>query len=414
MTQPPDPALVRPDWVRRFNLFGDAVGDPRHLVDLDADRLLEAAVATTGLSDFGDAEWEAPFRAVMAGLEDDANLNLIGRVSARAETLRCLQTRLRLNDLWSREPAIRADPVVAPVFVLGPPRTGTSILLELLSLDPNLRPVIAHEAHHPLGPVPGVERTPLELSEPEQEFWADIHPEFMTMHELRSDLPCECVHFCAPDFRSWHWPMMHTLGDMEARGITHDFSSIYAWHSSFLQTLQHLDGEPATFLLKSPAHLGSLADLLAVYPDARMIHTHRDPAKFVGSGANITKTLHWLRSDVVDPSTRGPMMVLAYQLMLGLVMGQRSAGEIPPDQMADLHFRDLMIDPVHAIRRAYDHLDIEFPAEMAESVPRYLADKPAGKFGRHHYDAAALGLDESVVHEQFADYIARYDIELES
>jgi hypothetical protein len=406
--------VVRPDWVRRVNLFGSSVGDPALMVGLDPDELMDAATISTGLADFGDDDWERPFRAVLAALQEDAGLNVVGRLSARGEVLRCLQTRLRLADLWGREPSVLSTDVAAPVFILGPPRTGTSILLELLSLDPSLRPVIAHEAHHPLGPPAGTDgRSAIECSEPEQEFWADIQPEFMTMHELRSDLPCECVHFCMPEFRSWHWPMMHDLGDMEGRGVGRDFGPIYGWHKRFLQTLQHLDGSPQTFLLKSPAHLGSLVDLLVAYPDARMIHTHRDPLKFVGSSANLTATLHWMRSERLDKLGRGPLMSLAYQLMLGLVMGQRASGEVPDGQIVDLHFLELMSDPVTAIERSYQHLGMDFPDDMRNSVPEYLANKPKGKFGVHHYDPVALGLDESGVRAEFADYISGYDIDLE-
>ena len=404
--------LTRPDWVRRVNLMGSALGDPALLVALDPDELLDAARASTGLADFGDDDWEPPFRTLVAGMNDLSELNVVGRLSARFELLRCLQTRLRLVDLWSRDPDVLAADVVAPVFILGPPRTGTSILLELLALDPGLRPIVAHEAHHPLGRPPGAgEATALECSEPEQELWADIAPELMTMHELRSDLPCECVHFCSPELRSWHWPMMHELGHL---GTTRDNLPIYKWHKRFLQTIQHRDGSPRTFLLKSPAHLGSLAELLAVYPDARMIHTHRDPLKFVGSSANITATLCRMRSERVDKAGRGPLMSLAYQLMLGLVMGQRASGEVPADQMADLHFRDLMRDPVGAVSGAYAHLGMDFPDEMRESVPEYLADKPKDKFGPHLYDPASLGLDEVGLRADYADYITHYQIELET
>jgi hypothetical protein len=149
------------------------------------------------------------------------------------------------------------------------------------------------------------------------------------------------------------------------------------------------------------------------YPDALMIHTHRDPLKFVGSSANITATLRWMRSTSLDKEGRGPLMSLAYQLMLGMVMGQRASGEVPAGQMADLHFKDLMSDPVAAIVAAYDQLGMEFPDEMRETVPAYLADKPKGKFGPHVYDPASLSLDEATLRDDFVDYIAHYGVALE-
>ncbi len=408
--------LVHPDWLRRLNLFGDAVGSASRMVSLDPDEMLNTAAESTGYSDFGDEHrWEEGYRAMVAALEANAALTVFGRLSARGEILRNLQTRLRLVDLWRQHPEIRSEPVVAPVFILGPPRTGTSILLELLALDPGLRPVIAHEAHHPLGPLPDTGTgTVMQISEPEQEFWSDVHPEFITMHELRSDLPCECVHFVQPEFRSWHWAMMHGLGDVESRNDALAMTAVYAFHEGFLQTMQYLDGEPQTFLLKSPAHLGSLAELLAQYPDAKMIHTHRDPLKFIGSSANLTGVLQWMRSDAVDMTIRGPLMTLAYQFLLSGVIAQRQSGAVPAEQMADIHFLELMSDPVDTIKRAYEHLAMPFPDEMAESVPAYLADKPKGKFGPHRYEASRLGLDESTLRDDFFDYIDHYGVALES
>ena len=136
--------LVHPDWLRRLNLFGDAVGSASRMVSLDPDEMLNTAAESTGYSDFGDEHgWETGYRALVAALEANAALTVFGRLSARGEILRNLQTRLRLVDLWRQHLEIRSEPVVAPVFILGPPRTGTSILLELLALDPSLRPVIA-------------------------------------------------------------------------------------------------------------------------------------------------------------------------------------------------------------------------------------------------------------------------------
>ncbi len=133
-------ALVHPDWVRRLNLFGDVVGDPRLLAGLDPDELLATAPRVDGP--------RRPRRGRVAGLDRDVppprrrrstrsrDLHALGRVVTRAELLKVLQTWLRLQREWAARPAIRAEPIDAPLFVVGPPRTGTTILLELLALDP--------------------------------------------------------------------------------------------------------------------------------------------------------------------------------------------------------------------------------------------------------------------------------------
>src|SRR3954452_3603730 len=126
---------TRPEWVRRLNLFGDIVGDPAALVDLDPDALLALARTSTGLDDLGEARWhgwETTYRSFLTAADAEAQLNLLGRVLTRAETLKVLQTWLRLQPHWRAPPAVLAAPVDAPLFVVGPPSTGPTILLEWL------------------------------------------------------------------------------------------------------------------------------------------------------------------------------------------------------------------------------------------------------------------------------------------
>ena len=169
----------------------------------------------TGLTDTGESDWpgwDETYRRQLTAIEEEADLHLLGRVITRAEVLRILQTWLRLQAVWQDQPEIAAEPIDAPLFVVGPPRSGTTILLELLALDPQLRPPLAWEA---LAPLPAGRHDAddiarrRDLAECEQEFWADIHPEFMTMHELASDLPCECVHFLSYDFAGPYWSMLY-------------------------------------------------------------------------------------------------------------------------------------------------------------------------------------------------------------
>ncbi|MCI0635235.1 MAG: sulfotransferase, partial [Actinobacteria bacterium] len=198
--------LTHPDWVRRLNLFGDVVGDPRRIVSLDPDELLGLARAMTGCDDLGEDDWpgwEETYRRTVTAIDAEADLHVLGRVLTRGETLRALATWLRLQRMWSERPEVLAEPIAAPVFVVGPPRSGTTILHELLALDPQLRAPLAWEALYPLRGMSAERRR--ELAECEQELWADIHPEFMTMHELASYLPCECHHFVMYDFASPYW-----------------------------------------------------------------------------------------------------------------------------------------------------------------------------------------------------------------
>ncbi len=409
-------SLAHPDWVRRLNLFGDAVGNAQHVVGLDADDLLACARSTTGLEDLGEAEWPGwteTYQRQLASIDAESNLHLLGRVITRSEVLRVLQTWLRLQDAWSTTPSIAATPVDAPLFVVGPPRTGTTILLELLALDPQLRAPIAYEALYPLTSMGDVDRR-LTLSEAEQEFWADIHPEFMTMHELASNLPCECVHFLMYDFSGPYWGMIYDTPSFTGWQLEHleTLGRVYRLHRRMLQTFAHEapDASPRKWLLKSPFHVSTLPALFAEYPDARVIHTHRDPRKFLASLVSILSAVRFMRSDAVDVSTLAPIMQATYQMFLENTIAERADGAIPNDRIVDSHFVDLMRDPVASLRTTYEQLQLDWPAGHDQMITNYLANKPKDKHGTHSYSLADVGLDEGPVRATFKDYVAHYGI----
>jgi hypothetical protein len=347
---------------------------------------------------------------MLRAVDEEARLHTLGRVVTRAEVLRILQTWLRLQREWAERPAILAEPVDAPLFVVGPPRTGTTILLELLALDPQLRAPMAWEALHPL-PAEGDATRRRTLSECEQEFWADVHPAFMTMHELRSDLPCECVNFLAYDFAGPYFSMMYDTPSFTGWQLENldTLGRVYRLHRRMLQTFQH-GSEPRRWLLKSPGHLQTMAQLFAEYPDAKVIHTHRDPARFIASLVSLLAVLRFMRSDVVDIATLGPMMELTYQMFLEQVIDQREQGVVPNEQIVDSHFLDLMADPVASLRRLYEQLALEWPANHDDIVRGYLAGKPKGKHGAHKYDFADVGLEEASVRATFTRYVEHYGI----
>jgi Sulfotransferase family len=408
--------LEHPDWVRRLNLFGDVVGDPNRVVGLDADELLAVAREATGLFDLGEAEWPGwteAYRTGVTAIDAEARLHLLGRVLTRGEVLKVLETWLRLQREWSSRPTIAAEPITAPLFVVGPPRTGTTILLELLALDEQLRAPLAWEALHPL-PESGDSERRRALSECEQELWADIHPEFMTMHELASDLPCECVHFLMYDFLGPYWGMQYDAPSFTGFQLEHldDLGRVYRLHRRMLQTFQatNPDGSRRRWLLKSPAHLSMLAELFGEYPDARVIHTHRDPRRFVASLVSIVSALRFMRSDDVDIEGLAAAMEVTYQMFLEQAMAQRADGTVPDDQIVDSQFLELMRDPVAMLRRVYEQLEMDWPSGHDRVITEYLSTKPKAKHGAHTYTFADVGLDEEHVRKSFAAYVAHYGI----
>jgi len=309
---------------------------------------------------------------------------------------------------------VAAAAVLAPLFVVGPPRTGTTILLELLALDPQLRAPIAYEALYPLASMGSVERR-LELSESEQEFWADIHPDFMTMHELASNLPCECVHFLMYDFSGPYWSMIYDTPSFTGWQLEHleTLGRVYRLHRRMLQTFAHEapdPGGPRRWLLKSPFHVSTLPALFAEYPDARVIHTHRDPRRFLASLVSILSAVRFMRSDAVDVAALAPIMQATYETFLDGTITQREDGTIPNDRIVDSHFVELMRDPVTSLRTTYDLLELDWPAGHDRVITGYLASKPKDKHGAHAYSLADVGLDDASVRAMYAHYVGHYGI----
>ena len=405
----PEVVFPRPDWVRRINDMAPGVGGAARLVALDADELLAQAVDATGLDDFGDAEWEQPYRQLVAGLETEARLHVVGRLMCRHDLLRHLCTRLRLVAAHRRDPTLADTPVPAPIFITGPARSGTSILQELLALDPALRAPFAYEMAYPVVPEGTSDDARRAWAECEFDLWADVHPGFAAIHALEAGLPEECLWLVAPQFDHGFWTTNTNTPSFTAFRAMRDSIPVYECHRRFVQVLQR--GQPSTWVFKSPMHLARLPALFAVYPDARILRTHRDPAKTMPSSVSTLVHGRWTRSDHVDPSEIATSAVFGLSLMLNGIAAPEAA--LPPGQVAELQYLDLLADPVAAISCAYDTLGLTMGAEVPDRIRAYLAARPQGHAGAHRYTPEEFGLDTSTIRADLAPYLEAFSVPTE-
>jgi hypothetical protein len=401
---------ARPDWVRRVNAMADAAGSAVHLVPLDAGALIDAARETTGVADVadvGDGDWEGRLRAVVASI-NASDLTVVGRLMTREELLRCLRTRHFLSAERASNPAVADEQIVAPVVVTGPARSGTTILFELLALDAGLRSPIATDVLHPGLPARIDPATRLAMTESEQELWADVQPEFAAIHELRADLPVECITLTAPSFAGSHWSMvLDDPGEWMP-----DPAADFAFHKAVLQSVQH--GKPAKqWLLKTPAYIFMFDDLLKTYPDASVVFTHRDPARTMPSTVSTTAMVRWIRSDNVDVPALAELVNLMFSAGLNTVAERHNDGTLPK-LTGHVRFTDLMSEPVPAISAAYEGIGRDFTDEHRAAITHYLANKPRGKYGRHDYTAEEWGYDPAALRDGLASYISTFGIVSES
>lgn len=401
----------RPRWVERLNAHGEAAGGPAALVSLDPEELVATARAGTGLSDFGGEDWRAHYDVLLGALEDESQLHLTGRLIARTEILRTLRNRLLLADLWRRRPEVLAEAIPPPVFVVGSPRSGTSILHELLACDPASRCPLMWEMEHPVEALAGDALRA--VGNAETTFWHDVQPEYETMHANSGELPNECIYMTLHEFLSDHWSGCHVVPSYERHLAKADHRPAYRLHRRFLQTLQQrARGE--RWLLKAPSHLFQLPALFDVYPEARVIQTHRDPLKTIPSALSLMATLKWMRCERVALERAAARTALGYAHVYRAEIEQRASGALPDERFVDVRYHDLVGDPVGTVRGIYAALGWDFSPALERRVADYIAAKPRGSRGAHRYALADWGLDADEERERFRFYRERFAIPEES
>lgn len=390
----------RPEWLARVNEEGRGM-DIASLVPLRPQELLDTAMRNTGLSDFGPGEWREGFEVLVKALEEEAELNLFGRLMTRSDLLIWLQARLEIEEAYRRHPEIDAETIAAPVFIVGQPRSGTSILFELLSQDPQFGVPMNWEMMFPCPPPeaatyrtdPRIARAQHLLTQ-----WHRVAPTFLTMHELGATIPNECKVAMNGTFVTDNLTGVFQVPSYYAWLMKADLTYPYAYYRRMLKLLQWRNPR-RHWLLKSPSHIWSLPTLFKVFPDARVVYTHRDPVMTRASVTNLLGTIYWMRSDKPFDAEAFERALEPEGVAAGmnLVIDQIERGEIPRAQIHDFQFADLIERPLEAVRVLYERAGLPWSAEAQAGMEAYLAHKPKGKFGAHRY---AVGEREQIERER--------------
>ncbi len=402
----------RPLALRLLNGIGRGLRAARvPLVRLDEASLCARAMRDTGLQNFGDDRFREPLARLLGSFEREAALTLLGRIIARADVVRLLANRLRMVDAWARHPEIEAAPIRRPLFIVGLPRTGTSILHELMAQDPSNRVPMTWEVMHPWPPP---ERTTYDtdarIAQVEKHFAGidRVMPGFKKMHPMGPRLPQECVALTAHDFATMIFSTTHRVPSYQAWLDRADLRWVYASHRRQLQYLQwHCPAE--RWVLKSPGHLWALDALLAVYPDADIVQTHRDPLTVIASLASLVAVLRGMASDVIDPVAIGAEW--SARLADGLERAMAVRARLPDSiRVFDMHFAEFIRDEIGMVRRIYAHFGRTLDADAEACMRRFLAANPKDKYGAHRYKLAAAGLDPATERRRYAAYQERFGI----
>jgi Sulfotransferase family len=376
--------------------------------------LITAACEQAGSDDFGADGWQSGLERVADGLVNDARLSAIGVEVAHLDVMRALKNRLGVIAWRKQHPEIADQPITAPIFIVGQPRTGTTILHDLLAQDPELRAPLTWEVDEPCPvPQPATYHSDPRIAQAQAsiEMSEQIVPGFLAFHPMGALLAQECVRITGSEFTSMIYTVQYRLPSYY-RWLLYeaDHTGAYRYHRIFLQHLQ--SGVPGQWLLKSPAHLWQLDKLLAEYPDALIVQTHRDPLNVISSIAALT---HHLRRMGSDESEIAECAAQSYEeITVGLDRGMalRDSGVVPAGRMIDVQFTDFVQDPWNTIRGIYQKLGRELRPEAEQKMRDFLAAHP-GDGGRGRYRWADTGLDAGEVRERVRAYQERYEVPTE-
>lgn len=364
--------------------------------------------------DFGGRDFEARLEVLVDAVKREADLHWIGRLAVRQSLVTGLQSRFSVYRHRALHPELIGVPIEKPLFIVGFPRTGTTILFNLLAQDPANRAPLGWEVQFPDPPPesdtfssdPRIDRARKYFGQMDA-----MAPTLASIHEVGAELPQECMPIMAHTLLSPQPSIAYNIPGYQDWVDRQDAAPAYTYHRHFLEHLQsrHMKRR---WVLKSPVHLATLDALLDEYPDARLIFTHRDPARTIPSLASLVYTVRGIVSDSVDPTRIGPEQLRWWADALDHAMRVRARHADKADQFLDVHFEDVVADPVRVIRRAYEHFEMGWSQEVEERMRDFLTANPRGKHGAHVYALEDFGLDLGAIRGRFADYCARHDVPL--
>jgi hypothetical protein len=364
---------------------------------------MDAAAKRTGLSDFGDEGFRTGLDVLTRSLEEEARLTFLGRVAARSRLTSLLEQRLQLV---AAQPRYGEEQVSRPVFVLGLPRTGTTVLYGMLAANPALRSPASWEVSRPFPAPVGTDPERVRASQKDLDGFRRLAPGIDQIHPMGPDLPQECLAMQAPSFSSYEFVTTFPVPSYWEWLRGQDMAPAYAFEKQFLQHLQSGGHRGEHWVLKTPCHLMWLDALLEVFPDALLVHTHRDPTTVLASVSSLMSTIRSAVSDHVDPVAVGREQLDAWTWGMQRVMAVRD--RLPADRVVDVRFEDTVAHPVETVEKVYAHLGLDYTPAVAEGVRAYLDANPRDKHGTHTYTLEEFGLDHDEVEAAFAAYNERF------
>ena len=407
--------IAKPRSLRSPTAGWKTLGDniSRRLWLLESDSLCAEARRRTQLEDFGDPPIDPALKILVNSLEHEADLHPHGRFIMRVHLRELLETRLHLTHAWSRRSKVLDAAVIErPIFITGMPRSGSTFLHELLAEDPENRAPLAWEVMFPL--VPDYDR-PIKvdprLRKAEACLWwfRRLAPGADSVYPIRARTPHECVAIHSYTLMSEEFISTSRVPAYEAFLHAADLGPVYRWQKRFLQHLQ-LGCPKRRWVLKSPDHVYGLDKLLAVFPDAAIIQTHRNPVDVLKSQIQLTQVLEGMYARPVARDQLGMSEARKVRQLSEYITRFRDAYPEAAAQFIDVTYRELVSDPMAVVRRIYERLDISMTELAAERMRRLATTRSRYQKPVDSPTLAYFGLDRVAEAEQFQGYCSRFGI----
>ena len=392
-------------WVRAVNTIGgslEPVGCP------SADGYWERAQRLN--PDAGDPtpETRAALAALTQSLNEDAALNFIGKIAAWIDCTRMAATHLRVEQALRAAPETEQTELPTPVFVLGLFRSGTTILHRLLGEDPDNRTLPHWESfdpvHTPEGPEPRQRHLAKFL------MLADIlSPNVGAIHPMDAHQTDECRGMFTNVFRTPQFNVQFRVGGYVDWLLAQDATIAYRHHRRQLQLVYRHRPYGKRFVLKDPTHTFFVDSILQVFPDARFVFIHRDPAETLSSICSLHAYTRFVFSSDVDAHAIGAELADSYMMRL-LEPAVATVDRLPAGRVVHVRSPDLSKDPVGTIAEAYRGLGMELSDEARIAMREYMRAKREKGSPRHIHTTERFGLDPAAIHERFASYCSRFDL----
>lgn len=369
------------------------------------DELHRRAVEQAGVANFGDTSYHEGFRILLESLDEE---NVSGAKGAVAEgvILAALVSRLQAEAQWAMHPQFRSREIVAPLMVIGVPRTGTTALHNLLSQDPQFQGIERWICDAPLV------RPPRDTWESHPQYRAstalykqflEVVPEAMVAHGVKPDDVDECLLPMATSFCSNAFPSQIDLTRYDDWLMTADETGSYRRYKDVLRLVGLNDDR--RWLLKNPSHVFGIDALLAVFPDACIVQTHRHPA---ASLASVTSLLDNFMSPLFgEKIDRKRRLQREARFWAEGVRRTMAAQDRVPDRFVNVLQKDIRVDPLGVVRTIYEQFGLVLSAEAEASMSAWAAQNADGSGEAHSYEKIH---PDSPLLDEFRPYIERYGL----